>query len=538
MPRDLPDLAAQRADLVIVGGGIHGLMAAYDAAARGLSVVLVERGDFGAGLSFNHQRTIHGGLRDVGAGRFGKARRQIAERRAWARMAPHLIRPLPFLVGTYGMATRSRLALRAGFRLYDAIGRHRNRDVPPELHLPAARLESIATTRRLFPGVRERGLTGGAIWYDYQTRHPDRLNWTIALAATRAGARIVNYVEAIAPIEEGGRVAGVRVRDLVTGRDHDIAAAATLLAAGSGLGALQRAWDVIGAPPHLRAMNLLIDRPARDIAVAAPGPGGRMLTLVPWRGRLLAGTFQSAELIAADAPPPPAAIVQTLLTEANAAFPALGAAPAEVALVHHGLVPGTLRRGRAELIGDPVIIAHAAAGRPGVFSLAGVKFTTARHAAERAVDAVCRALGRRAPCRTSAAALPHAGIADVEGRLTETARALGVSLDRDVIDHLTGWYGTEASGVLLFGAGRGLLERLSADTPLLAAEIAYAAGEAHAVHLTDAVLRRTPLGSAGHPGRPALEAAARVMADACGWTPETTAAELAAVEAIYPSIGR
>src|SRR5262245_58726711 len=99
MRMDVADLAATRYDLVVVGGGIHGLFAAYDAATRGLSVALVERDDFGSGLSFNHQRIIHGGLRDLSVGRVQKARRQMVERRAWARMAPHLLRPLPFLVG-------------------------------------------------------------------------------------------------------------------------------------------------------------------------------------------------------------------------------------------------------------------------------------------------------------------------------------------------------------------------------------------------------------------------------------------------------
>jgi glycerol-3-phosphate dehydrogenase len=200
MRTDPATLAATRADLLIVGGGIHGLFAAYDAASRGLSVVLVDRGDFGSGLSLNHQRTIHGGLRDVGAGRLGKARRQVAERRAWAAMAPHLIRPLPFLIGTYRFTSRSRWAVKAGFALYDFVGRKRNTDVPPELHLPKGRLESAATTKRLFPGVRPEGLSGGAVWYDYQVRHPDRLNWTVALAARTAGARLANYVAAVGPL--------------------------------------------------------------------------------------------------------------------------------------------------------------------------------------------------------------------------------------------------------------------------------------------------------------------------------------------------
>src|SRR4051794_28763272 len=92
-------LTRRRWDLLVVGGGIHGLFAAYDAAQRGLAVALVEAADFGGGLSLNHQRTLHGGLRALQSGRLGKARQQIAERRMWGRIAPHLIPPQPFLNG-------------------------------------------------------------------------------------------------------------------------------------------------------------------------------------------------------------------------------------------------------------------------------------------------------------------------------------------------------------------------------------------------------------------------------------------------------
>src|SRR4029453_11800388 len=95
-------------------------------------------------------------------GNIAKTRQQIRERRTWGRIAPHLIRPLPFLMGTYGWGTRSRLGVKAGFWIYDWLGRSRNAGVPPEQHLPRTRLESIATTRRLFPGVAEPGLSGGA----------------------------------------------------------------------------------------------------------------------------------------------------------------------------------------------------------------------------------------------------------------------------------------------------------------------------------------------------------------------------------------
>ncbi len=350
MPRDVAEIARKRYDLLVVGGGIHGLFAAYDAAARGLSVALVEREDFGSGLSFNHQRTIHGGLRALEGGHVGKSRRQIHERRAWARIAPHHLRPLPFLIGTYGWAKRSRPALKAAFALYDRLGRTRNRDVSPELHLPKGRLESAAATKRLFPGVNQTGLTGGAIWYDYQTRHPDRLTWTVALAAERAGATLVNYVSAIGPARSTGRMAGADVRDELTGATHTIEASATLLAAGGGLPIVMQAFGVDGAPVLVRAMNLLFNRPARDIATAAPGPSGRMLTAVPWSGFILVGTHQSVAPVPAGETEPPAAAVDAFLADANATFPTLAAEPKDIRMLHHGLTPAGMRKGRLDLL--------------------------------------------------------------------------------------------------------------------------------------------------------------------------------------------
>jgi glycerol-3-phosphate dehydrogenase len=137
---------------------------------RGLSVALIERDDFGSGLSFNHQRTVHGGLRALQSGDVRKTREQIAERRAWAIMAPHLVRPLPFLLGTYGWGARSRAVLGTGLSIYDWLGRRRNGGMASTLHLPNSRTVSRAETMRLFPGIRSGGLTGGAIWHDYQAR--------------------------------------------------------------------------------------------------------------------------------------------------------------------------------------------------------------------------------------------------------------------------------------------------------------------------------------------------------------------------------
>jgi glycerol-3-phosphate dehydrogenase len=529
-------MSSSPADLLVIGGGIHGLFAAYDAAARGLSVRLVERADFGSGLSFNHQRTVHGGLRGLERGRLAHVRQQIAERRAWARMAPHLLRPLPFLIGTYRWSARSRTLLRAGFAVYDALGRHRNAGVTPELHLPPARLESVHTTRRLYPGIDARGLSGGALWYDYQAVHADRLNYVVALAARAAGADLRNYVEALAPLREGGRVIGARVRDLRSGIEQEIPSRTTLIAAGSGLPALAHAWRLPDPPPFTGAMNLLLDRPAHDVAVAGRALTGGTLTAVPWRGWWLVGTGQSAPPTETSAWPatPPASAVADLLADANLAFPFLQAGPQDIRLVHYGLTPAVRRGDRVDFRPDPLI--HSVA--PGLVWLVGVKFTTARAAAAHAVDLVCREQGRRiSGSAVGQAALPYAGIADVEGRLTETLRALGVALDRDVCTHLAGWYGTEAPAVVRYAADHQLLERLQPPQPILAGEIAYAAEHAEALHLDDAVLRRTPFGSAGDPGREALARAAAIMGRVLGWTPAQQDTEVARVRERYGATG-
>src|SRR6186997_1559082 len=199
--RDFAALSGTTFDVLVIGGGIHGLTTALDAAARGLSVALVDAGDFAAATSFNHQRTAHGGLRSLQAGRIGHARESIRERRALARMAPRLLRPMPFIIGTYRSLIKSRPALRAAFRIDRWLGRHRNDGLEPELHLPPPRLTSRAATLKLFAGIRPDGLTGGANWYDYQIVHTNRLAIAFAEGAEARGARLVNYTEAVSALK-------------------------------------------------------------------------------------------------------------------------------------------------------------------------------------------------------------------------------------------------------------------------------------------------------------------------------------------------
>src|SRR5260221_7693497 len=268
--RDFDALGETTFDVLVVGGGIHGLGTALDASARGLAVALVEAGDFAAATSFNHQRTAHGGLRSLQSGRVDLARESIRERRALARIAPRLLRPLPFIIGTYRSWIKSRLALRAAFRLDRWLGRHRNDGLEPELHLPPARLTSRAATLKLFAGVRPDGLTGGANWYDYQILHTNRLAIAFAEGADARGARLVNYAQALAALKDAGAIAGMRVRDVLTGAEIEVRARMTINAAGARAGDVMKMFGVIRDVPLVKAMNLVTSKPASDMALAAP----------------------------------------------------------------------------------------------------------------------------------------------------------------------------------------------------------------------------------------------------------------------------
>ena len=203
-------------------------------------------------------------------------------------------------------------------------------------------------------------------------------------------------------------------------------------------------------------------------------------------------------------------------------------------MVHHGLVPGRPTPNGFDLLADPRIIVHAES--PGVVSLVGVKYTTARLAAERAVDAAARLIGATPrACRTGITVLPHADVADSDGMLQETARALGITLERAVQAHLAGWYGTEAPAVLRCAHAEDALARLSPDSPVIEGEAIYAVREAAAQRLEDVVFRRTSLASAGHPGDDALVKVADRMARELGWTADRRAEELARLLPYFPT---
>jgi glycerol-3-phosphate dehydrogenase len=404
--RDLAGLTAREHDVVVIGGGIHGAVAACDAARRGLSVALVEAADFGGGTSWNSLKTVHGGLRHLQRADVAGLRESARERAALLRIAPELVRPLTFLVPTYAGRGPSRLALGAALRLEALLGPGDGRAVP------RGRVLSAGEVLERVPGLARPGLTGGAEWTDAQVASTERLLIAFLHAAADAGAAVANYVEATAIEREGGRVAAVAAKDLLGGGALSVRARTVINAAGPGLDeVLARAGLQRPPVPLLHAANLVLGRAVTAAHAVGAKSGGRFLFLLPWQGRSIVGTTYSAAA-------PPAA--EEFLAEAGRAYPWAELRPDDVHLVHRGRVPGT-DDGRGLWTRSRVVDHAKEDGLAGLLSLVAAKYTTARAVAENAVDAAVARLGRAAgPCRTAEERLPRA--AALEGTLAERAR--------------------------------------------------------------------------------------------------------------------
>jgi len=329
----------------------------------------------------------------------------------------------------------------------------------------------------------------------------------------------------------------MRVRDTLTGAEVDVRATLTINAAGARAGDVMKQFGVARDLPLLKAMNLVTSKSASDIALAAPSRSGAMLTLTPWHGRALVGTFQSTELKQPSDLEVTSAEVDGAIADANSAFPALHLTRADVTLVHRGIVPASAGS-PAQLLPSPQIIDHDGEGVAGAMTVLGVKYTTARRVGARAADAAVRRLGKPSlrARRQRYDILPGAGIADHEALTIETARAVGLEIAPPIIRHLNAVYGDRSAAIVRLMAERTDWRMpIVPGRPSVGAEVIHAIRHEMALTLADIVVRRSELGAMGHPGEAITRAAAAIAAEELDWNAARRDREIAAVDAFYGS---
>lgn len=383
-------------DLLVIGGGINGLGIAADAATRGLSVLLVEKRDFGAGTTAASSRLIHGGLRYLQYGEVGLVREALRERGLLARQRPYRVRPIRLLIPTFRGLPPSGWKLSLGLALYNLLA-------ADPLFPPSSRLTADAVKERE-PGLTDDGLTGGFLYPDAQIEFPERLCIELLRETLAAGGEAQNHTRAVGLLVDRGRVVGARLRDMIDGTETEVRARHVVNAAGPWVDLVNR---LLPAPPprliggtwgtHL----VLPRRPEgpRGPLYAVARKDYRPFFLLPWDGRLLVGTTD----VPFDGDPddlrPQAWEVDYLLSETQRLFPGCGYTEADVQLCTIGVRPLPARGGRRDagaITRRHFVIDHGAEhGLPGLFSVVGGKLTTYRSLAETVVNRLTPA-----PCRT------------------------------------------------------------------------------------------------------------------------------------------
>ena len=509
-------------DLVVIGGGINGAGIARDAAMRGLSVALFEKGDFCSGTSAWSSRLIHGGLRYLEYFELPLVYESLNERRILQRIAGHLVRPIRISIPIYAGARRGRGLIRLGLTAYDLLS---FRKVLPN-HDMLSRDETLTEE----PGLKPEGLRGMGRYFDAQVSFAERLVLENVLDAEGRGATVANYSPVTGILDEGGQVCGVTYRDGPGGSERHVETRAVVNAAGPWVDAVlataaEPAPDLIGGTKGSHVIVSRFDGCPTDAIYVEAASDGRPFFIIPWNGLVLIGTTDIRYDGSLDSVRATAAEVDYLLEECNRVFPRAGLAPNDVHYAYAGVRPLPKRESGPEsaITRRHIIHKHGDNAR-GMYSIIGGKLTTYRNLARQTVDSVVRDFGLDAPpSRSDESPLPGMhSLDDAEAAL----KARGWLSDDGVRRVLDVYGGRVLDIVADVDAGRLPAGALDDAGRVLAAEAGFALHAERAVTLSDLVHRRLMLGFDADQGRPLYPALADEATRAGQWTPERRQAEL------------
>jgi glycerol-3-phosphate dehydrogenase len=539
----LRSLAADRFDVVVVGGGITGAGVALDAASRGYSVALVEKADYASGTSSRSSKLVHGGLRYLQNFDLGLVREALVERQLMVALAPHLVTPLPLVIAAFDGKAPDRI-MGAGLNLYDVMtferrpgrlarrlgrpGRGEALQAPSSWSPDRHRTISGEEVVEHVPALGPREPTGGYLFYDCQT-DDSRLVLTVLAEAERYGAVCANRVEVLELVEEARRAVGVRVVDTVDGGTFEVLADNVINATGVWADRLrpEELHDEAEVPRISPSRGTHVTLRHDDIPLVSgaivPVGDGRFLFALPWQGRTLIGTTDTDYEGDLDHIPPSEDDLEYILEATNAFFGTdLGAA--DLTGAYAGVRP-LISTGDPRKSVDISRKAELYETSSGMVTITGGKLTTWRRMAKMTVDRLVERDALGAPSRTHelplGQAIDPAELPRVEGVPEASYAALAAR------------YGHTAHDVLAVAAERGELAQPIVDgLPDLLAEAVFAARAEQAGTLGDVLLRRTRLAllaandvDAASPGAARV---ARAIAAELGWDDARIAAELAA----------
>lgn len=517
---DLERMKSETFDVVVIGAGVTGAGAALDAATRGLSVALIEQRDYGSGTSSRSSKLFHGGLRYLEQFNFKLVMEALHERNLMLNLlCPHLATPITFLYPIQHPVWE-RAYVGAGVLIYDVLASLGDSPLPRHRHL--SRREAL----RMAPALRRETLVGAIVYSDARVDDA-RHTMMLARTASKYGAALAPSVRAIGFEREGDRVVGVLARDLEAGDEFVIRSRQVVNSTGVWTDKVQEKAG--RGRIHVRAskgIHLVVprDRIHSDTGMILRTEKS-VLFVIPWGRHWIIGTTDTEWNLDLAHPAASRADIDYLLEHVNTVLKD-PLRHDDIEGVFAGLRPllegesdATSRLSREHAVSQAV---------PGLISVAGGKYTTYRVMAEDAIDMVAANLDGKVPAAVTAV-IPLAG-ADGYRALWNQREEFAARSDLHIarIEHLLGRYGSLIWEVLDLIRDRPELGRpLVGADDYLAAEISYAVSHEGALHLDDALTRRTRISiETWDRGVAAAEPAARLMGEVLGWNEETITREI------------
>ncbi len=521
--RDFAKLAGTGFDVAVIGGGMIGTGVARDAAMRGLKTVLFEKEDFCYGTSGRSSRMIHGGLRYLVNYDLGLVREGLREREILLRLAPHLVRPLKFLILAYG-GFLHKMKLKIGMILYDLLSY--DKSLPNHKYLDKAQVIESE------PALAEAGLRGAYVYYDSQIALTERLCMENVVSASNHGALLLNHAKVTRLVKGDSIVTGVKVKDTLSGESASFRSRLVVNVGGPWLDEVVQ--EVRGQKQPLarttKGIHLVMPKVTND-AVVLSASDGRAYFVMPWIGFSLIGTTDTDYEKDMDAVKAEVEDVEYLRTEAEKAFP-----KTKFDRIFY-TIAGVRSLLRIEDVKESsvtrrhIIFDHEKKeGLKGLVSVIGGKLTAYRGIAEGIVDVVCDKLGSGAECTTAREKLPGADPAVLEKvRIKTDSLAEEHGISAGTLNHLVSLYGSRYVEVLDYvKKDKRLKERICRTNPDIMAEIVHAVEKESALTLNDFMIRRSLVAFRKCEGLDCCSKAAKKMGQILGWNSRNVSSQIRA----------
>lgn len=526
LQRNLQPLSKTAFDLVIIGGGINGAATAREAALRGMKVALVDARDFANGTSSRSSKLIHGGLRYLDQFEFRLVREARRERRLLRELAPHLARPVPFLLPIYRGDPYSPLKIRLGLSIYDLLGNLG----PYDRHQTLSRDELL----RSVPSLQPEGLRAGAIYHDSETDDA-RLTIENIVDAASYGAVIANYAEIrsfnLSTRKASGSpvVATAELEDRRTGKRYEISSRFWINATGPWVDhvrSLLPDYDGSKTVRLTKGTHIVLPRVAGDFALfAAVLPGKRIFLMIPWHRHALLGTTDTDYEADPDEVRPDSCDIEYLLQAVNRVL-LQPFKRSDVIGAYAGLRALAIQPGASPSENTREYRFHQDSWAQNIITVCGGKLTTARALGEKLVDQVVASLPGSSPA--SWAEHPSRELPLPGGHTNNFANFLKVSVQDAVrlfripkaaAERIVRTYGTRWQQVLEpIRTDLKLGEPLAGNEECLGAEVVFAIENEMAVEIEDFLLRRSGLNwYAAYALKDAVSQVAGIFAERLGW---------------------